>query len=84
LLGGEVLKLVSELLYAVPYNGKIACHFEPHQLRRNRDTPANAAAAITALINFNITAPRSLTTYANLAGARCSHQHPSDYRRQRL
>jgi hypothetical protein len=69
LLGGEVLKLVSELLYAVPYNGKIACHFEPHQLRRNRDTPANAAAAITALINFNITAPRSLTTYANLAVA---------------
>ena len=38
----------------------------------NVSTPANAAAAITALMNFNITAPRSLTTYANIAGARCS------------
>jgi hypothetical protein len=75
----------------------------------NVSTPANAAAAITALMNFNITAPRSLaaakigdqkssvpnpqsatptssiaqsegfsanslpslTTYANIAGARC-------------
>jgi hypothetical protein len=37
LLGGELLDLVSELLYAVPDNGEIACHFEPHKLRRNRD-----------------------------------------------
>jgi integrase len=37
LFGGELLDLVSELLYAVPYNSEIACHFEPHQLRRNRD-----------------------------------------------
>ena len=37
MLGGELLDLVSELLYAVPDNGEIACHFEPHKLRRNRD-----------------------------------------------
>jgi hypothetical protein len=37
LLGGELLELVSELLYAVSYNGEIACYFEPHKLRRNRD-----------------------------------------------
>jgi len=35
LLGGELIDLVGELLYGVPYNGEIACHFEPHQLRRN-------------------------------------------------
>jgi hypothetical protein len=35
-VAGHLFLLGSELLYAIPYNGEIACHLEPHQLRRNR------------------------------------------------
>jgi hypothetical protein len=38
--------LGSELLYAIPHNGEIACHLgEPHQLRRNRGRGGEAKIA---------------------------------------